>query len=105
VHCHRLQVDQHFNEIEKEKDFIDKRGITKEKPITPKADLLTWYIDAAPIVAIISSAVLTRGAVITIGSIIGVPTIVFVVVLVGRPGTQETPYCRVLLSRLVVVIF
>jgi hypothetical protein len=46
VHCHRLQVDQHFNEIEKEKDFIDKRGITKEKPITPKADLLTWYIDA-----------------------------------------------------------
>jgi hypothetical protein len=34
-----------FNEIEKEKDFIHKKGITKKKPIAPKADLLAWYID------------------------------------------------------------
>jgi hypothetical protein len=34
-----------FNEIEKEKYFIHKKGITKKKPITPKADLLAWYID------------------------------------------------------------
>jgi hypothetical protein len=43
--CHRLLVDRLFNEIEKEKDFIHKKGITKKKPITPKADLLAWYID------------------------------------------------------------
>jgi hypothetical protein len=44
VHCHRLLVDQLFNEIEK-KDFIHKKGIIKEKPITPKVNLLAWYID------------------------------------------------------------
>jgi hypothetical protein len=46
VRCHRLLVDRLFNEIEKENDFIHKKGITKEKPIAPKADLLAWYIDA-----------------------------------------------------------
>jgi hypothetical protein len=45
MRCHRLMVDRLFNEIEKEKDFIHKKGITKEKPIAPKADLLAWYID------------------------------------------------------------
>jgi hypothetical protein len=34
----RLLVDQLFNEIGKENDFIHKKGITK-------ADLLAWYID------------------------------------------------------------
>jgi hypothetical protein len=34
-----------FNGIEKEKDFIHKKGITKKKLIAPKADLLAWYID------------------------------------------------------------
>jgi hypothetical protein len=43
--CHRLLVDWLFNEIEKEKDFIHKKGITKKKSIAPKADLLAWYID------------------------------------------------------------
>jgi hypothetical protein len=43
--CHRLLVDRLFNEIGKEKDSIHKKGITKKKPITPKADLLVWYID------------------------------------------------------------
>jgi hypothetical protein len=35
--CHRLLVDRLFNEIEKEKDFIHKKGITKEKtsPLKP----------------------------------------------------------------------
>jgi hypothetical protein len=46
VCCHRLLVDRLFNEIEKEKDFIHKKGITKEKQIAPKANLLAWYIDA-----------------------------------------------------------
>jgi hypothetical protein len=41
--CHRLLVDRLFNEIEK--DFIQKKGITKEKSIAPKVDLLAWYID------------------------------------------------------------
>jgi hypothetical protein len=36
-------VDRLFNEIEK--DFIQKKGITKEKSIAPKVDLLAWYID------------------------------------------------------------
>jgi hypothetical protein len=46
VRCHRLLVDRLFNEVEKEKDVIHKKGITKEKMIDPKADLLAWYIDA-----------------------------------------------------------
>jgi hypothetical protein len=45
MRCHRLLVDRLFNEIEKEKDFIHKKGITKKKSIAPKADLLAWYID------------------------------------------------------------
>jgi hypothetical protein len=42
---HQLLVDRLFNEIEKEKDFIHKKGITKKKAIAPKANLLAWYID------------------------------------------------------------
>jgi hypothetical protein len=57
-------------------------------------------ITAAPIAAIISSAVITGGAVITIGSVVGVPIVVFI----GRPGAQETPCCQVLLSRLIVFL-
>jgi hypothetical protein len=45
--CHPLLVDRLFKEIEKEKDFIHKKGITKKKTIAPKADLLSWYIDTA----------------------------------------------------------
>jgi hypothetical protein len=33
---HRLLVDRLFNDIEKEKDFIHKKGITKKKPIALK---------------------------------------------------------------------
>jgi hypothetical protein len=40
-------------------------------------------VAAAPITAIISSAVVTGGAIITIGSVIGVPTVVSIVVFVG----------------------
>jgi hypothetical protein len=43
--CYQLLVDRLFNEIGKEKDF-HKKGVTKKKPIAPKADLLAWYIDA-----------------------------------------------------------
>jgi hypothetical protein len=45
MRCHRLLFDQLFNEIGKEKDFIHKKDITKKKSITPKDDLLAWYID------------------------------------------------------------
>jgi hypothetical protein len=45
MHCHRHQVDWLFNEIEKEKDFIHKKCITKKTSITPKADLLAWHFD------------------------------------------------------------
>jgi hypothetical protein len=45
MRCHRLLVDRLFNGIEKEKDFIHKKGITEEKLIAPKAYLLAWYID------------------------------------------------------------
>jgi hypothetical protein len=45
MRCHRLLVDRLFNEIEKEKDFIQKKGITKKGPIAPKADLFARYID------------------------------------------------------------
>jgi hypothetical protein len=39
MRCHWLLVDRLFNEMGKEKDFIDKKGITKKKSIAPKADL------------------------------------------------------------------
>jgi hypothetical protein len=39
-------------------------------------------VTAAPVAAIISSAVVTGRAVITIGSVVGVPTVVSVVVFV-----------------------
>jgi hypothetical protein len=45
MRCHRLLVDRLFNDIEKEKDFIHKKGITKKKLIAPKVDLLAWYIN------------------------------------------------------------
>jgi hypothetical protein len=61
-------------------------------------------VTAAPVAAIISSAVVTGGAIITIGSVVEVPTVISVVVFIGWPGTQETPYRRVLLSRLVVFL-
>jgi hypothetical protein len=45
MRCHQLLVDWLFKDIGKEKDFIQKKGIIKKKPIAPKADLLAWYID------------------------------------------------------------
>jgi hypothetical protein len=39
MRCHRLLVNQFLNKIKK-RNFIHKKGvITKEKSITPKADL------------------------------------------------------------------
>jgi hypothetical protein len=38
--CHRLLVNRFLNKIKKKEiSFIEKGVITKEKPITPKADL------------------------------------------------------------------
>jgi hypothetical protein len=62
-------------------------------------------VTAAPVAAIISSTVVTGRVVITIGSVIGVPAVISVVIFIGRPGAQETPYRWVLLSWLVIVIF
>jgi hypothetical protein len=63
-------------------------------------------VAAAPVAAIISSAVVTGRAVITIGSIVGVPAVVSIIVFifVGWPGAQETPCHRVLLGWLVVFL-
>jgi hypothetical protein len=61
-------------------------------------------VTAAPVAAIISSAVVTGRAVITIGSIVGVPAVVSFIIFVGRPGAQETPCRWVLLNRLVIFL-
>jgi hypothetical protein len=58
-------------------------------------------VAAAPIIEIISSAVVTGRAVITIGPVVEIPVIVFV----GWPGVQEIAYHQVLLSRLVIFAF
>jgi hypothetical protein len=104
-------VDRFFNEIEKEKDFIQIKGITR------KANLLAWYSDTTTSRClrtyyhhrcsrrcIISSAIVTGGAVIIIGFVVGVPTVISVVIFIGRPGAQETPCHRFLLSRLIVFL-
>jgi hypothetical protein len=61
-------------------------------------------IAAAAIAAIISGTVITSGAIIAVSSIVGVPAIVSVIIFVRWPGAQETPYRRVLLGRLIVVL-
>jgi hypothetical protein len=63
---------------------------------------VTIIIVAAAVTVVVSSTVITSGA--TVGSIVGVPTIVSIVVFIRRPGVQETPYHRVLLGRLIVVL-
>jgi hypothetical protein len=68
-----------------------------------RADV-TIIIAAAAITAIVSSTVITSGAIVTVASVIRVPAVISVVVFVRRPGTQETPYRRVLLGRLVVIL-
>jgi hypothetical protein len=55
-------------------------------------------VTATPVAAITSSTIITGGSVITISSIIGVTAVVFVVVLFGQPGAQETPCHQVLLN-------
>jgi hypothetical protein len=65
---------------------------------------ITIIIAAAAITAIVSGTVITSGAIITVGSVVGVPTVIFVVVFIRRPGAQKTPYHRVLLCRLVVLL-
>jgi hypothetical protein len=53
---------------------------------------VTIIIVATAIAGVVSGTFITRGA------------IVAVVVFVRRPGVQETPCCRVLLGRLVIVL-
>jgi hypothetical protein len=61
-------------------------------------------IAAAAVAAIDSGTVITSGAIITVGSVVIVPTVVSVVVFVRWPGAQETPYHRVLIGRLIVIL-
>jgi hypothetical protein len=61
-------------------------------------------ITAAAVTAIVSGTVITGGVIVAIGSVVGVPTIISVIVFVRRPGAQETPYHRVLLGRLLVIL-
>jgi hypothetical protein len=68
-----------------------------------RADV-TIIIAIAAVTAIVSGTVITSGAIITIGSIVRVPVIVSVVIFIWWPGAQETPYRRVLLSWLIVVL-
>jgi hypothetical protein len=62
---------------------------------------VTIIIAAAVVAAIVSDIVITGGA---IGSVVGVPTVISIVVFVRRPRAQETPYRRVLLGQLVVIL-
>jgi hypothetical protein len=62
-------------------------------------------IAATVVAAVVSDTVITSGAIIIIGSIIGVLAVVSVVVFIRWPGAQETPCRRVLLGRLIVVLF
>jgi alkylated DNA nucleotide flippase Atl1 len=62
---------------------------------------VTIVIAAAAVAAIVSGTIITGGAII---SIVGVPAVVSVVVFIRRPDAQETPYCRVLLRQLIVIL-
>jgi hypothetical protein len=61
-------------------------------------------IAIAAVATIVFGAVIIGGAIVTVGSIVGVPTVVSIIVFVGRPGAQETPYRWVLLGRLIVIV-
>jgi hypothetical protein len=61
-------------------------------------------ITAVAVAAVVSGTVITSGAIVAVGSIIRVPAVVSIIVFIWLPGTQETPYRRVLLGRLVVVL-
>jgi hypothetical protein len=61
-------------------------------------------IATATIIAIIFGTVIISGAIVVVGFVIRVPTIISVVVFIRRPGAQETPYRRVLLGRLIVIL-
>jgi hypothetical protein len=65
---------------------------------------VTIIIAAAVVTAIVSDIIITGGAIIAIGSVVGVPTVISIVIFVRRPRAQETPYRRVLLSQLVVIL-
>jgi hypothetical protein len=61
-------------------------------------------IAAAAVAAVISDTIITSGANVAVGSIVGVPAVISIVVFVRWPGVQETPYRRVVLGRLIVIL-
>jgi hypothetical protein len=110
---------------------MERKVITKEESIAPKANQSTWYIDtnlppvgawelavldwrnraditiviaAAAIATIISGTIVAGGAVITVDSVVGVSAVVSIVVFIGWPDTQETSCHRVFLSRLIIIL-
>jgi hypothetical protein len=65
---------------------------------------ITIIITAAAVATVVSGTIVASGAIITVDSVVGVPAIVYIVVFIGRPGTQET-FCHwAFLDRLVVVL-
>jgi hypothetical protein len=65
---------------------------------------VTIIIAIAVVTVVISGTIITSGAIVAVGSIIGVPAIISIVVFVRRSGAQETPFRRILLGQLIVVL-
>jgi hypothetical protein len=68
-----------------------------------RTDVAIVIADAAG-AAIVSGIIITTGAIVAIGSIVGVPAIISIVVFIRLPGMQETPYHRVLLGWLIIIL-
>jgi hypothetical protein len=81
---------------------LDKSTLTLPLVGAWKSTALDWRnrADVAIIIATAAIATVVSGTVITSGAIVAVGSVVFV----KRPGTQETPYHRVLLGRLVIIL-
>jgi hypothetical protein len=68
-----------------------------------RADIFI-VITAIAAAAIVSGTVIIGGAIIAGGSIVGVPAVVSIIVFVRWPDAQDTPYRRVLLSWLIIIL-
>jgi hypothetical protein len=91
---------------------LDTSTLTLPPVGTQKSTALDWrnranvaiIIATAAIVVVVFRSVISSGAIIAISSIIGVPAVISVIVFVRQPGAQETPYHRVLLGRLIIIL-
>jgi hypothetical protein len=91
---------------------LDTSTLTLPPVSAWKSTALDWrnradvaiIIAAAAITVVVSDTVITSGAILAVGSIIRVPTVISIIIFVRRPGVQETPYRRVLLGRLIIIL-